>query len=181
MKRFIILQLFVLTSISAVCQDGLKSSQLKANLILFGASASYEKSISKRTSLNFEASLNYGFFFSGSDAFGNNFGYTLAPALSIEGRHYYNLSKRLRKGKSIANNSGNFLSATLNYSFTPVAYNNMYNNPVVSITPSWGIQRKIGRRFSLETLLGVSFWYDRNAEEGNVTPAIGFKFGYVIF
>lgn len=112
--------------------------------------------------------------------FGDNFGYALAPGLTAEARHYYNLNKRVRKGKSIANNSGNFLSLALGYDFTPIAYDNMYNNPSVSITPSWGIQRKIGRRFSLETLLGISFRYDNRAEEGNVSPAIGFKFGYVI-
>jgi len=50
---------------------------------LFGASASYEKSIFKADPLNFEASLNYGFFFSSSDAFGNNFGYTLATGIIL--------------------------------------------------------------------------------------------------
>lgn len=162
-------------------QESLKSSQLKANLTFLGASASYEKSISKRTSLNFEAGLSYGFFYAYSDFAGETFGYTLAPNLSAEGRHYYNLAKRLRKGKSIMNNSGNFLSLALGYTFTPIAYENAYNNPSVIITPSWGMQRGIGRRFSFELLLGYSFRYDTRAKENNASPAIGLKFGYILF
>lgn len=185
MKRIILLQLFILTALQAISQDGLKpslkSSQVKANLLLIGASANYEKSISRRTSLNFEASLNYGFFYAYSDFAGESFGYTLAPMLSVEGRHYYNLDKRVSKGKSIANNSGNFLSVELGYSFTPIAYDNMYNNPAVAITPSWGMQRGIGKRFSFELLLGYSFRYDSRAEEGSATPAIGLKFGYILY
>jgi len=180
LKRIILLQLFILTALQAIGQEGLKSSQLKANLVVLGASASYEKSISKRTSLNFEAGLNYGFFYAYSAFAGESFGYTLAPTLTAEGRHYYNLDKRVRKGKSIRNNSGNFISLALGYAFAPIAYDNAYHNPAVAITPSWGIQRAIGRKFSMELLLGYSFRYDSRAEEGSATPAIGFKFGYIL-
>lgn len=181
LKRLILLQLFILPSVFVLGQEGLRSSQFKANLTFLGASASYEKSISKRNTLNFEAGLNYGFFYAYSDALGDNFGYTLAPNLSVEGRHYYNLDKRLRKGKSITNNSGNFLSLALGYTFTPIAYNNAYNNPSAVITPSWGMQRGVGKRFSFEMLLGFSFRYDSRAEEGTGSPAIGLKFGYIIY
>jgi hypothetical protein len=179
LKRIILLQLFILTSGGALAQDGLKSSQLKANLILVGASASYEKSISRRTSLNFEAGLNYWFSYAYSDYLGSDFGYTLAPTLSVEGRHYYNLNKRLRRGKSIANNSGNFLSVGLGYTFAPIA-SDMYEDPAVSITPSWGMQRGIGKRFSMELLLGYSVRYDIGYEEISAVPVVEFKFGYIL-
>ncbi len=179
MKRIILLQLFILTALQAIGQEGLKSSQVKANLILFGTSASYEKSISRKTSLNFEAGLNYWFSYAYSDYFGSDFGYTLAPIVSVEGRHYYNLDKRLRQGKSIANNSGNFLSVGLGYTFTPID-SDMYEDPVVAITPAWGMQRGIGKRFSMELLLGYSFRYDIGYEELSATPIVEFKFGYII-
>lgn len=185
LKRIILLQLFILTALQAISQEGfkpsLRSSQVKANLLLIGASANYEKSISRRTSLNFEASLNYGFFYAYNDWDEESFGYTLAPNLSIEGRHYYNLDKRVRKGKSIANNSGNFVSLALGYSFTPIAYDNMYNDPSIAITPSWGMQRGIGKRFSMELLLGYSLRYDSGAENLSTTPVIEFKFGYILY
>ncbi|MRG44689.1 hypothetical protein GFS24_06170 [Chitinophaga sp. SYP-B3965] len=181
MKRLILLQLFILTSLFALGQEGLKSSQVKANLLFLGASASYEKSISRNISLNFEAGLNYGFVYSYNSTFGGDFGYTLAPNLSAEARHYYNLDKRLRRGKSITNNSGNFLSLALGYTFTPIAYDNAYNNPSAVLTPSWGMQRGIGKRFSFELLLGFSLRYDSRAEEGTGSPAIGAKIGYIIY
>lgn len=180
MKRIILLQLFILSALQAISQEGLKSSQLKANLILLGASASYEKSISKRTTLNLEAGLNYWFSYAYSDYLGSDFGYTLAPVLSVEGRHYYNLNKRVRQGKSIANNSGNFLSVGLGYTFAPIA-SDMYEDPVVAITPSWGMQRGIGKRFSMELLLGYSVRYDIGYEEISAMPVAEFKFGYILY
>lgn len=186
MKQLILLQLLFLTSLPAFCQHEesmLKSSQLKANLVFLGASASYETRISPKNTLNFEASLNYGLAYSYSSSMGENFGYTLGPGISAEARHYYNLAKRVRLGKSTLNNSGNFLSLQLGYQFAPIDYNNIYANPFLSLTPAWGMQRRVGRRFSFEGVFGFSVQYETNSslEVWNATPSIQLKFGYVIF
>ncbi len=153
---------------------------MKLNVNLVGFSASYEARLARRFTLNLEAGAGYSFYY-GNSYFGEDFGYALAPFVAAENRYYYNLEKRERKGKSIRNNAANFLSATLRYDMVPVAYEDLYNNPRISLRPAWGFQRSIGRRFSFETLLGWSIRYDTQLKEWEHSPAVNFKLGYFLW
>ena len=82
--------------------------------------------------------------------------------LSLEPRWYYNLEKRLKKGKSIDRNSGNFLSLYILGNFDDISFTSndrLRSVDQVSIIPKWGIRRNIGSHFNFEA--GIGFGYVR--------------------
>jgi len=101
--------------------------------------------------------------------------YSFYPALSGGVRHFYNLERRLAKGKSIRYNSGNYISGQVQYNFPAINRNGSFNNDMsnsVSIAALWGFQRTYRRGFYLNLALGVGI--NRNGG----TPASDFTLGY---
>lgn len=152
----------------------LERSQAKISLKTMGASFNYEQRFTKHSTLNVEAGLDYSFMFT---THGN--GYALSPAVGLENRHYYNLAKRERAGKNISQNSGNYFAMAAAYHFVPVAYHDVYNNPFLAFTPSWGLQRRAGKHFSYEFAAGWNFQYDLTIKEWGHAPRARFMFGYI--
>ncbi|HEX8376539.1 MAG TPA: hypothetical protein VF602_01890 [Pedobacter sp.] len=194
--------LLLLVSINSSAQEVdtiLKQSQTKLNLEIFGVSGTFEKQLSKKVTLVSELGIRTGngLYLSGYDVAEGWKIYNVFAGL--EGRYYYNMGKRLQRKKTVANNSANFLSLGINYGFKP-----FISSPVtrvetfdiggqrytfiipieeyslLSVSPSWGFQRKVGNHFSLETNFGLDFSYFSNDLKFVVGPAIGFRFGYVI-
>ncbi|HLR01107.1 MAG TPA: hypothetical protein VK102_12120, partial [Sphingobacterium sp.] len=129
----------------------LKRSQLKGNIDILGANISYEKRIGNGLTAYFDGGLTYGFIINGGLLYeGKQVGYELAPIVSASLRKYYNLIKRMNKGRNIKNNAANFISLKVGYRFTPIASKYMYASSVFAVEPSWGIQRNIGKHFSFE-------------------------------
>ena len=96
------------------------------------------------------------------ESFGPNEGFYGILHLSVEPRWYYNLEKRIKKGKSIDQNSGNFLALFIAGHFDDVSFSN--NDRIRSLNqikfiPKWGIRRTIGQHFSYEA--GIGFGYER--------------------
>lgn len=82
--------------------------------------------------------------------------------LSLEPRWYYNLEKRLKKGKSIDRNSGNFLSFYVLGNFDGVSFTNndrLRSIDQISFIPKWGIRRSLGNHINYEA--GIGFGYVR--------------------
>jgi hypothetical protein len=89
-------------------------------------------------------------------------GFIITPVVSIEPRLYYNLTKRVSKLKSISNNSGNFISLKTSFHpdwFVISNYENLNLISDVSIIPTWGIRRNIGKHFNYETGIGLGYRY----------------------
>ena len=184
---FIILITITFKTSAQIKDSLLKNHQLKVNAKVFGLSLSYEKRIGKKLTLNSEVGLR-----SGTGLYLSR--YTFSEGLqalgfetTLEGRYYYHFKERLDKKKDIGNNSSNFWSISTTYAFKPFIYptvlkmySNQSNYSVISITPSWGIQRKLGKNFSLETLLGLSLNYFDVTKELVLSPGITVRFGYVI-
>ncbi|MDZ7773173.1 MAG: hypothetical protein U5K31_10625 [Balneolaceae bacterium] len=116
-------------------------------------------------------------------------GYVFTPVLSLEPRWYYNLTNRLRKSRTIANNSGNFLSVKTSYHpswFVISNYDNIRIVSDISIIPTWSIRRSIGRHFNFEAGLGIGYRYIFAKQAGyaendselavNLNLRIGFHF-----
>ena len=83
--------------------------------------------------------------------------YTL-PNISIEPRLYYDLNKRIIKGRNVKNNSGNFVSIRLNYlssNYITSTNNNLILSDQFGIFGEWGIRRVYGKHFTLETGVGL--------------------------
>lgn len=86
--------------------------------------------------------------------------------LSVEPRWYYNLGKRLKKGKPIERNSGNFLSLYILGNIDDVSFTNddrLSSINQIKITPKWGIRRSLGKYFNYEAGLGFGYEYYINS------------------
>lgn len=89
-------------------------------------------------------------------------GFILAPVITAEPRLYYNLKKRTAKSRSIDNNSSNFVALKLRYHPDWFAISNYEGVSVVSdisIIPTWGIRRRIGKHFNYEVGAGLAYRY----------------------
>jgi hypothetical protein len=110
----------------------------------------------------------------------------MAPVFTLEPRWYYNLGKRVSKGKSIAQNTGNFTTVKLSY--TPDWFllgNREYINVPnqISILPIWGIRRQLGEIFNFEAGLGLGFRYVFKSpgypnNEGEAAVNLHLRFGF---
>lgn len=81
----------------------------------------------------------------------------LVPVISAEPKWYYNLNKRVRKGRNIEGNSGNAFSVKVQYNpnfifagenFVPIPHH-------LALIPKWGIRRVYWKHFTFETSLGI--------------------------
>ena len=104
-----------------------------------------------RTEIGFDSGLFGGSFYPSN-------GYILTPTVKFEPRWYYNLDKRITKGKNISKNQGNFLTIQSSYNPKWFVISNFKDIEVanqISIIPTWGIRRLIGKNFIYETGLGI--------------------------
>ncbi|WP_298546356.1 hypothetical protein [uncultured Aquimarina sp.] len=137
--------------------------------------------IAFRTELGLDAYENDDFY---PDA-----GFLLVTTTSIEPRWYYNLNKRSNKSKRIDNNSGNFfaLKTTLRLDDLLIKFGDDENARIVSnlsIIPTWGIRRNIGKHFNYETGIGVGYihYFSKNSgftkDKGEVAINLHLRIGY---
>jgi ABC-type spermidine/putrescine transport system permease subunit II len=113
-------------------------------------------------------------------------GFLLAPVITLEPRWYYNLNKRESKSKRIDGNSGNFLSIKTSYHPDWFIISNEVNINLIrdiSIVPTWGIRRNIGKYFNYETVIGfgyVKYLEDENTifETSDVAVNLHLRIGY---
>lgn len=145
---------------------------------------SYELGIGNKTTLRFSGPLSGGLLYSKSSITINDYhheesewGYALRPAVDMQVRHYYNLNKRLQKGKKIAHNSGNYIAGVVGAAGPSILKSdNMYvADFTLTLGAMWGIQRSYGERFMMNVGIGpgVSF-YDSQSE---FTPVGGITLG----
>lgn len=93
----------------------------------------------------------------------------MTPVITLEPRWYYNLEKRQSKSRSIAGNSGNFLTIQTSYHpnwFTISNYDNVEIVNQISVITTWGIKRNIGQHFTYETGIGIGFTHYFAKSEG---------------
>jgi len=79
---------------------------------LVGVWANNELRLSNQFALRTEIGLELLSF---DNAYTDETKYGAAPSISVEPKWYYNLEKRVRKGRNIAGNSGNAFSVRINY------------------------------------------------------------------
>ena len=112
------------------------------------------------------------------------------PAFYTQAKYklYYNRQKRLDKGKSIVNNSGNYVGFRLKYisrELNPITTINgidLYESHRVTLFDiNWGLQRPMGNRFLFNLDLGVGCGYDWDSENGTIYPAGNIRFAYKLW
>lgn len=111
------------------------STQNQFSLNLLTPSAEYEVSIGERSSLDFTT----GFGFAYRKVSGES-GYAIFLEFMAQYRYYYNFAKRLEKGKNVANNSGNYLTAVAIVSGGDALIGNLVsiNGTSGIVGPAWG-------------------------------------------
>ncbi len=117
--------------------------------------------------------------------------FLLVTVLTVEPRWYYNLNTRTNKSKRIDGNSGNFFSikTSLRHSDLLIVLDNEEDTKIVtnlSIIPTWGIRRNIGKHFNYETGIGIGYihyfgkdaGFPKNKDETaiNLHLRIGYRF-----
>lgn len=124
-----------------------------------GIWAHNETKLSNSISLRYEIGFDSGIW--GGDIYEGT-GFVLTPVITLEPRLYYNLNKRLNKSRKIDGNSGNFISIKTSYHPDWFIISNSKNISVISditIVPTWGIKRNLGKHFTYETGIGIGYRY----------------------
>jgi len=124
---------------------------------LLGIWVHNEMKLTNQIALRTELGMNAGFF---GGYFYPKTGFLMTPIITVEPRWYYNLEKRQSKSKNISGNSGNFVSLQTSYNpnwFVISNYNNLKTFNLITIIPTWGIKRNIGKHFTYETAIGVGY------------------------
>lgn len=146
-KVTLLLFLFTFTLLSAQSNRNVEKGLFKINAFLPGVS--YELGVGKNSSFNFDAIV--GFALNGGSDRDTNFG--LYPGIGVEFRYYYNMERRLSKGKHISGNSGNYISALNQWQLgSPLIGDLQYSSDYYyNAAIVYGIQRtyKSGFYFSL--------------------------------
>ncbi|MFV0593503.1 MAG: hypothetical protein ACK5M7_19180 [Draconibacterium sp.] len=114
-------------------------------------------------------------------------GFLMTPVLSATPRWYYNLKKRETKSKRVDGSSGNFLALKTSFHpdwFVISNYEDIQVISDISIVPTWGIRRNIGRHFNYESGFGIGFRYIFAKQsgylenEGDVAVNLHLRIGY---
>ncbi|WP_271770264.1 hypothetical protein [Aquimarina algiphila] len=103
----------------------------------------------------------------------------IEPMIALEPRWYYNLNKRVDKGRRIDGNSGNYISFRASYRFFDISEAENDNQDYLLLTPTWGIRRNIGKHFNYEAGLGIGLAFrNENGKEIGYTSVFNLKIGY---
>jgi len=135
---------------------------------------------------NYEYALGKKFSLTGRAGFQSAYGYSsfygsafiISPAISLEPRYYYNLSRRERKEKRTNKNSANYLALTSWYIFDPIYSNQASGENFALIAPNWGIRRVNSKAFLFEFNTGISYSIGEYIDN-NIGFLISLRFGYV--
>ena len=180
---FIAIALFYF-SLTAQAQDAsVEKSVFGIQTGILGVWVHNEVKLSNAIALRSELGVDFGFY---SSNFYNDSGFLAVPSLTLEPRWYYNLNKRVSKSRRIDGNSGNFVSIRINYhpDLLLNSINENYNFiSDLSIIPTWGIRRSIGKHFNYETGIGVGYikyFEEANTifEESDVGVNLHLRIGY---
>ena len=151
-------------------EDGL----FKINALLPGIS--YEFGVDDRTTINLDAVI--GFALNGGSNRETSFG--LYPGLGAELRNYVNFDRRIRKGKNISGNTGNYISFLNQFQLgKPVIggleYNSSYFYNVAAV---YGLQRTYSKGFYFNLGFGPAVFFNEFDKTAGIL--IDARIGWVI-
>ncbi len=159
MKKIVITFIFCLSLFSMKAQDAsVEKSIFGVQTGFLGVWGYNESKLSNELSLRTEVGLDISVFDSFFIPGGAQTVWT--PVINLEPRWYYNLNRRQEKGRSISNNSGNFLSVKFSYHpdlFVISSTQNISIPNQISVIPTWGIRRNIGKYINYETGFGLGY------------------------
>lgn len=171
-------------TVSEQTQASVEKSVFSVQTGLVGVWANNELKLSSQFALRTEIGLELLSF---EYAHTDETKYGAAPSVSLEPKWYYNLEKRVRKGRNILGNSGNAFSVRINY-LAPNAFlisdiDNYKGVDQINIIPKWSIRRVYGKHFIFETGFGLGpviavGKYSKYADSGDVYVDVHARIGY---
>lgn len=155
------------------------SNLVKLDLGLQGIGLTYESRLAGKWTADLSAGAGGGY-----DIAESSLNYNLninRPAFyfSFTPKYYYNLAKRIRKGKSTVLNSGNYIGLRLKY-VTPNDRRTDATRNSVLANAHWGMQRGLGTHWLFNAHIGAGYAMDIDYSFGTIYPALDFKFAYVL-
>lgn len=183
MKKTLMTTFFLVLSVSLQAQEVSDSETENVQFISMGLpgglSFSYEQAFAKKFSLIGRAGLTGEVGYESDNFFGDDYWYYgVHPFAEVEPRYYYNLQKRVRKGKKTLGNAGSFWALRTGYVFKPMIKHNIdsdYNSFYVA--PCWGLRRSWGKHWLFAFETGIGFGWN-NYNQNNVGLLLGVNFGY---
>ncbi|MGM0932174.1 MAG: DUF3575 domain-containing protein [Bacteroidota bacterium] len=160
--------------INAQDQASVEDGLLSINILTPGLE--YEFGLTNSTTLDLRAGTGFAYR---KNSFDEGFG--VYPIFNVQYRYYYNLEKRLEKGKNINNNSANYLALSgAVQAGKPIIGDLEFNEGYFgAIGPVWGLQRYYGSGFKLDLNLGAGYGFNESGESF-FSPLIGFRLGWLI-
>ncbi|WP_029036450.1 hypothetical protein [Salinimicrobium xinjiangense] len=174
MKNLLLVGAILYSTIIFAQQAPQTNSQLSVNLLI--PSLEYEMSMGKKTTL--DLNLGTGFAYRSTN---NDSGYAVFPTFHAQYRFYYNLDKRLEKGKKISENSGNYFTALAEITSGNPIFGDLKSQAdyAVFIGPAWGLQRVYNSGFKLNINLGGGIGFN-DLGDSYFSPFVGLQLGWLI-
>lgn len=179
--------LLIIITIFPIVVNGQETAHVErsvssAQIGFLGGYYTLERQVGLYSVLRLEAGLDAAIF---GGTFYPYTGFIAVPTLILQPRHYYNREKRLKKGKRLDHNSGNFVAFSIRYHPNWFYISNYYVDPVsdISLVPMWGMKRGLGKRFMFETGVGIGYRYfivdeqGFNEDYGDVVIEVLLRFG----
>ncbi len=148
----------------------------KFDMGLQGIGLTYEPRIGHAMTTELSLGAGGGYYI---DQF--TFAYHLSnPALyfSVTPKYFYNIKKRINKGKRFQNNSGNYVGARLKY-VMPFDKTTNTIRPSLLMNIHWGLQRPLGNKWIFSSHAGAGYAMDIDGI-GILYPSLDVKFSYVL-
>jgi len=176
MKLFSILPLLHFFSLQVSAQNQNDTSKISIEKSIYGIQAGFlgtwlynESRLSNEFALRSQVGFDFRIEgFREFESFGPNDDFYGILHISLEPRWYYNLEKRLKKGKTIERNSGNFIALLASANLEGVSFTS--NDRIESLhqirlVPKWGIRRSLGKHISYEAGFGFGYAFFLNNTE----------------
>lgn len=165
-------------SVNAQTAKNVEKGLFKVNALLPGVS--YELGVGKNATFNFEATL-FPYAEDNSTFGSNDIDLEIYPALGADFRYFLNMGRRLRKGKDISMNSGNYVAFENQLVVgAPILGNIETDTPLgFSIGIVYGIQRTYGKGFYWGLSFGPKVFAidDNYYSRLSINPKIGWVIG----
>jgi hypothetical protein len=154
-------------------------SLTKLDLNFVGIGFTYEPRLAKFITLELSTGAAGGYRIAeGSFEYISRIGFP-AFYFSANPKFFYNRQRRVEKGRKTLLNAGNYLGLKAKYTTPSVAPDNMENHALL-VNLHWGMQRAIGRRWTINTHFGFGYGYDLATNSGAVYPSVDLHFSYVL-
>ncbi len=151
--NFLFIFLACTVYLSAQTQKNVEEHQVQLGLPM--PAILYEKGLGKNTTATMEFVTGFGL--RGCSGCQTDFG--IYPILRGQLRYYYNMDRRLDKGKNISGNSGNYIAMLMVYQDkNPFIGDLRLSESILGVGPVYGLQRTYRRGFFYRLEGGLGYF-----------------------